>query len=479
MKFEVNLSEYGERLRSLGRVVWRMESRGVPVDLEVCREISAKARADAAESLAWLNGYVGAYTGRVLTHETDKGSKAGYNWNYADWLVEVLHGGPGRGLGIRPSKFGAKGEVRDGKITTDATALEWLAATTPEHREFLNRIRAFRRQERMAGYADSWIALAVLHPDGTYRLHPSFGMANDADDRPGARTGRFGLKNPPLQQVPKDKRKDPYRLRRAFVAPPGYVLVVADYSQLEVVILAHLFVRLFGDRSLADRLTPESPDLHSATAKFVFGDTLGNVLMRDMPVGDVKEDPEGGVFRDQIKRVRYGLNYRKGPWGFGNTLFELDNRGEIVGPPLGEERAQVLIDALYRFDPGIPAFHRWVDDYIAENLVMPSLLGRWFPFPDARSSERWRVRRAQRQATNWPMQSGGQEITAAAMIELDRLGFEMTLQVHDELHFLVREDDVARDEPLIRNAMENAVPLDAPLIAKPAHGRNWEEGKGK
>lgn len=461
------LAELDNAVQGLGAVVYAAERRGVPIDLSVCHDISAHAGSDAATTRAWLDDFVGTKTGRL---------PADANWNYALWLTSVLHDPPPNGLGLAPSPYWSKGRLRAGETSTDARAIEYLASINPEHREFLNGVRRYRRQLRVVGYANDWIVMAVPHPDGTWRLHPSWGMGFDDDTRPGARTGRFGLKNPALQQAPRDPRKDPYGLRRAFVAPPGHRLVVADYSQLEVVILAHLCVKLFGTRILADKLAPGQPDLHSATARFVFGEVLGRREILDVPVGALKKDPQWGKFRDQIKAVRYGLNYEKGEYGFGNTLFELDDNGEISGPPLGEERAGEMIRALFAFDPEIKAYQEWTHTYIKRWRAMPTLAGRWLPLPGL-DGDPWEVRRAERQASNVPMQGGGQEITGRAMVRLHAQGFALTLQVHDELHAIVPEDrvDVAKAE--MKYTMEHAWPLEAYLKAEPSDGANWMDAK--
>ena len=461
------LTRFAADLARLDGVVYGMEREGVPIDLGVCAEIEGRALADAAETRRRLDAYAGERCGRPESEA---------NWNYAKWLIGLLHSPRPHGLGLAPSPYFAKGRCKPGEVTTDARALEYLASVNPDHRAFLNDVRAYRRQQRMAGYARTWIDLAVRHEDGTHRLHPSFGMGDDADDRPGAKTGRFGIKNPPLQQVPRDKRKDPYRLRRAFVAPPGKLLVVADYSQLEVVILAHLCVVLGFGSGLADRLAPGAPDLHSATARYVFGEVLGQPGILSIPVEDVKASKEWGPFRDQIKAVRYGLNYGKGDYGFGNTLFEVDAKGEICGPPLGEERARKLTDALFAFDPEIPAFQAWMKEYAYTHRAAPSLRGRWAPLPGIRG-DRWERGRAERQAMNWPMQAGGQEITAAAMLRIAARGLVQTLQVHDEIHVLADEDRAEAVAAEVKDAMEGAFPLRAYLKAEPKAGRNWEECK--
>jgi DNA polymerase-1 len=457
----MRLRDYSERQQQLGRVVYSMERTGVPISLEVCREIEAEATFDAAQTRSTLDALAGVLCGRTET-----------NWGYWKWLAEFLHGPAPHGLGLPESPFWKKGLVKEGEVKTDDRALEWLGWKFPHHRPLLGLIREWRRQSRMVVYARSWQELAVFHSeDGTWRLHPSFGMSSDADDRPGAKTGRFGIKNPPLQQVPHDKKKDPYRLRRAFIAPPGKLLVIADYSQLEIVVLAHLCYRLFGATALRDSISPGAPDLHSATAKYVFGKVLGNLDILNADVDTIKGSPSLSWRRDKIKEVRYGLNYRKGAWGFGNTLFDVE------GNALGEATAQTMVDALCQMHPEIVQFQGWVDDYIYRHLGMWSLEGRWGPFADGNSSTEWARKRAQRQASNWPMQAGAQEIVLAAMIALLEAGYEQTLQVHDEIHILVDEDKADAACGNVEEIMEHTTPLDAPLKAVPHAATNWEDGK--
>jgi DNA polymerase-1 len=459
---------YCDKLQQLGRVVYSMERFGVPIDREVCAEIRDHATHDGDETKKRLDALAGTLTGATAT-----------NWNYHGWLAPFLYDPKPGGLGLAPSIYCTKGRVKDGKLTTDGTALDWLASQHGEYREVLNLIRMLRQQRRVANYAAGWLELAVQHPDGSWRLHPSFGMASDADTRPGAKTGRFGIKNPALQQVPNDPRKDPYRLRRAFIAAPGHTLVVADYSQLEIVVMAHLCYRLFGATGLRDRLYPGQPDMHSSTAQYVFGQVIG--IPEAVGVTDLslfKSDPVLHRLRDQIKRVRYGLAYLKGAYGFGNTLFEWDAAGNIIGPPVGEERAQELIDALLGMDPEVKWLQDWIWEYGYEQQMMPSLQGRWDPGPQIRSKDKWVAKRKYRQWANWPMQAGAQEVVLETMIQLFLAGIQMSLQVHDELHMMVPEDlDLGLTKAKIREVGENSTKLDAPLTFKPGHGLTWEEAK--
>jgi DNA polymerase-1 len=459
----MKIRDYADRLQRVEDVVFGMERHGVPIDLEICAQIRDEATRDETETLRRLNEIAGPY---------DAGEP---NWNYPAWLVNLLHDR----MGIPPSPYWFKGKVKlwQGERKLDGVALDWLASTNPEHRVFLNLIRAFRQQHRMANYAAGWIDLAIQHPDGSTRLHPSYGMADDADPRPGARSGRFGIKNPALQQVPRDKKKDPYRLRRAFIAAPGCLLVVADYTQLEIVVLAHICKKLFGMSGLCSRLLPGAPDMHSATARYVFGDVLGTPeVLACQDLKEFKTDPVLARFRDLVKRIRYGLAYGKGDYGFGNTLFELDATGDICGPPMGEERAGVLRNALLDMDPELRLYQDWVWEYGIAHRMMPSLLGRFMPGEGIEKGENdWGAKRIYRQFLNWPEQAGANEIVQAAMVACDSAGLVQDLQVHDELHFQVREDDLERSLPLIQELMEHTTNLEACLRAEPKAGGCWDE----
>lgn len=451
-------------LDPLGQVVIGMEHRGVPIDRERCSQVqkdfAARAEQTKYELAVWA----------ASTGELDAP-----NWNSAPQLVAFLHDH----LGMKPSPYMKKGLVRDGKVSTDDRALEWLSGEYPEHRKGIDLIRRLRKESRFEHYAATWLDLAVKHPDGTYRLHPSFGLANDNDDRAGAVTGRFAVKNPPLQQVP-SRGKDAKLLRAIFVAPPGKRLICADYSQLEIYILAHICHRMFGTDGLLKRLLPGQPDMHSATARFVFGEVLGDDYIAKLPLAKFKgdeADEAGKDARDLIKRVRYGMNYGKEGYGFGNTLF--DKKGN----PLGEERATAMVEGLKRFDPEIQMYQDWVWRYISEHEGIVSLLGRWCPLPDSNSHKQWQRSRCWRRALNYPMQAGGQEVTAAAMVTIDcdpelrRLGYEMSLQVHDELVGLVPEDNADKAMEVVIWKMCSALPLAAPLKVEAHHAERWSEAK--
>jgi DNA polymerase-1 len=466
-------AEYHARVTGpLTEVVCAMEREGCPVDVERLRALRSDFAARAGASERTLGDWAEKAAGWPLPDPV--------NWRSPRQLVLLLHSE--LGLHLPPSPFKKKGAVEladnpddeDGEVCTDDRALEWLGGQHPEYRAALNGIRDLRKWERYRNYAEDWLVKGIAHQDGTYRLHPVFGLAHDGDDRPGAVTGRFAVKNPPLQQVP-SRGEGGKLLRGAFVAPPGRRLIVADYAQLEVVILAHLCSRLFGTTGLRDRLTPGAPDVHSATAAYVFGEVLRYPQCR----GAVLQDYKGALkwLRDLIKAIRYGLNYGKGPVGFGTTLFDAE------GNPLGEKRAQQMIDALLDFDPEIRRYQGFIRQFIEAHRYIPSLLGRVLPLPGATAQRQGERNRAWRRALNYPMQAGGQEVTALAMIaafrdpELRALGFRLSLQVHDELVGHAPEAHADRATARLAEIMCDALPLDAPLQVSAHHAERWSEAK--
>jgi DNA polymerase-1 len=337
----------------------------------------------------------------------------------------------------------------------------------------------------MGRYARSWLAAAIPHPDGSWRLHPSFGLASDRDNRPGARTGRFGIKNPALNQVPtKDTAvgelgvpKDPAHIRRAFVAPKGKKLVVVDYSQLEIVLLAHDIAHLFGPDDPMVQMVRAGKDIHGPLAQFAFGKLAGDEEVANAPLGDFKKVPRLKLLRDLGKAGIYGKNYGKGKRGFATSVFLPS------GEPLGLERAQLLVDGLDGLYPGTNRYQQFIREFIERHGLIVSPWGRWFPLPNARAKQMGLRNRAWRQALNYPMQAGGQEVMALALIliyghpRLRELGFELLLVIHDEIMGMADESVAEECLRLVEECMVNAVELLAPLKAEGGIGDNWKDTK--
>lgn len=476
-------SEYQRNLLApVGIVTNAMERTGVPISPERLRAIEADMDAKAVV----LRKDLKAWCGRDI------------NWNswqqLAHWMHDDVVDG---GLGMAPSPYCKKGEVPDDKISTDDRALEWLAGHNPKERPGIQTLRSLRTHERMARYARSWLAVAISHPDGTARLHPSFGLASDRDNRPGAKTGRFGVKNPALNQVPTRTDsvgelgvpKDPAYIRRAFVAPEGKKLIVVDYSQLEIVLLAHCIAHLFGPDDPMVKLVRAGRDIHGPLAREAFGELAGDprvanavIEMREKD-GKLKEynefkiDHELKLLRDLAKAGIYGKNYGKGKRGFANSVFLPD------GTPLGDDRAEQLTDGLDAMFPGTNLFQGFIREFIEKHGLIISPYGRWMPLPDARSQQRGLRNRAWRQALNYPMQAGGQEIMALALIaihahpRLKELGYEVLMVIHDEILGMAPEKNAVEALEIVEYIMVNVVALLAPLKAEGACGDNWKDTK--
>lgn len=477
--------QYHEQLLApLGEVTVAMERHGVPFDVPAARELLKRVQADLALTTWKLTEWYA---------EVDAvGPEMPPNWNSAPQLQYFLY--TPCGLNMPPALYWKKGATGweegddgeyqeewegEGQFKTDDVALQWLAAHHKEHAEGIQLIRDWRWQKRVCTYLETWLAAALWRETpgegigGWWWLHPSFGLANDKDERAGAVTGRFAIKNPALQQVP--SRDDEYELRKLFRAPPGYSWVVCDYSQLEIVILAHLVAKLFGTDGLLQRLQPGKPDMHSLTVKYIMGEVLGDEFIKLLDVKDIKKKAK--LKREIAKALRYGLNYGKGKYGFGNTLFLED------GSALGEERAEQMILALYEFDPEIPQYQDWMRQFIQRYEMVVSLLGRFCPLPGANATSKGDRNRAWRRALNYPMQAGGQEVTAAAMIAaykdevLRQLGFRLMLQVHDELCGLVRTEHAQAAMERLVFIMCNTIMLLAQLTASGGIGDSWGVAK--
>lgn len=466
-------------LAPVGEVVIGMERTGVPVDRQVLTDIEQRMADRCVE----------------LRRELADWHPADINWGSWQQLAEWMHGtwadeqegylaegvegpvyGCSRGIGLAPSPYCKKGEVPDDKISTDDRALEWLAGHNPAHRAPINALRALRQCERMGRYARDWLEKSILYADGTWRLHPSFGLATDHDTRPGAVTGRFGVKNPPLNQVPRNPAKDPAGMRLAFVPPPGMRLVVIDYSQLEVVIIAHLIATLFGeDDPLVSRVR-SGADVHGPLAQYMFGTLMGDAEVAAIPPAEFKK--RRGDLRDlgkvAIYRANYGGNTAR---GYAFSTFMPD------GEPLGMERGQVLVDGLAGFYPGVLSYQRFIRSFIIKHGQISTLFGRWQPLPNARSSQTSWVNRAWRQALNYPMQGGGQEIMALALIRiaadelLRSLGFVLSLVVHDEIVGWAPEAVADQCMARVTELMTTTVRLLCPLRAEGHTGPNWKSCK--
>lgn len=450
-----------------------MEWNGFMLDANYCARGLVVARQDESAILASLRGALREVTG-ALPEEPDS------IWTSHPKTIHVLE----KVLGLPPSPYRVKGKVNlaAGERSTDKRALEWILSRIGDDRPrqaraIVENITELRRVRNSAKYLEKFPRF--ISSDGF--IHPVCGPAGDEDDRVGAITGRFGMKNPEGQQIPKDPKKDRYFIRRAFVAPPGMKLIVADYTALEVVVLANICEMLFGDTLLLD-LTAPGCDIHAYNAHRIFGHLLDWRTDSGRRIKDFadpklyKTDKELEWYRDLVKAIWYGLMYGKGAYGFGLTL--KDKNGEI----LGESRAQEILDALYQACPSILKWHRWVETWLKEHGKICGLDGREVDYKDLISRGKWGFAAACRGADNAPMQITGAACIGAAMVsvldstEIRRAGGLLQLQIHDELQLRGPESRASHLAGLLKEIMENAFPLKN-LRSTVGIGDNWMEAK--
>lgn len=461
-------------LYEVDNAVREIEHRGVYVDVGFCRDNVLLAQAEEQRLLDKINHpeALGGPTNDVLERRGQSHKK----------MQEWLHGD----LKLPHAKFWKKGPVKRGEVKLDGTALEWLAGAVPKHRELLNDIISLRRERSCIKYL---LKLPKFVSAKTGRIHCSFSAASESDDTFGAVTGRFTCKLPELHQIPRDKRKDKYRIRKAFRAQKdGHVIIALDYKALEVVMLGHYGVDLFGNDEIARLVVPGSPDLHSLNAvgtyrALGFTDRLQGIegfLADERNLADGLKghsDPWMRQIRDDIKTVWYAISYGKEAYGLGNTL--KDAQGNLIG----ERAAQRLLDALFQARPLLKQYQEFIWRFVQANAGIGSWLGRWRDLSFWIPGQDWQVRSAYRKALNHPMQAGGAEVVGLAMgalardSRLRRLGFAMILQVHDEILLEGPEENAAEAMEIAKEIMIAINGLKGKLTVSGSYGPTWEDAK--
>jgi DNA polymerase-1 len=469
-KMSVNSLFASAQIQQIEEAAIVMERNGFMIDTEYCQNGLSLCLRDESSCLVGLAQSVGASGVPPLPGIDNV-------WTSHPQLTTLLE----RHLKLPPSPFKVKGKVNlaAGERSTDKRALEWILGRTtdPSHRAILEGISSLRKIRNCAKYFGK--LPNFIASDGF--IHPVCGPAGDDDDRVGAITGRFGMKNPEGQQIPRDKKKDKYRIRRAFIAPPGWKLIAADYSALEVVLLANIAEWLFGDTQLLEMTAPGF-DIHSYNAHRVFGvflnwkDDNGRPLKDCTDLGAWKADPILSYYRDLVKEVWYGLMYGKSDYGFGMSLKGRD------GEAIGQSRAGEIRTALLESVPSLSKYQSWVAAWGREFLGIPALDGRFLDTTELRERGEWGVKAAERAEDNYPMQAGGAGVVGAAMCKvvscdiLEALETRLQLQVHDEFVFRAPADCCEMAVPVIRDHMVNAVPLKN-LQVSIKIGNTWEECK--
>jgi DNA polymerase-1 len=394
----------------LASVLARMEARGIRLDVEYLNEMGEGVR----DKMATLKAEVFGHAGEE------------FNLNSPPQLRLVLY----EKLGLQPGKKTPKGE-----LSTDASVLEKLRDAHP----IVDALLSWRELDKLNSTYLEALPRLVDPRDG--RVHTTFNQAV-------ASTGRLSSSSPNLQNIP-IRSELGRQIRRAFVAGgDGQLLLVADYSQIELRILAHLS----SDEGLRDAFA-SARDIHTETAARVFG---------------LPADQIDGSLRSRAKMVNYGLAYGMNAWGLASRL------------DIAPDEAEEIMQAYFSAFPGI---RDYLDKQVGRATVegfTETLLGRRRYIPELQAANP-RVRDlGRRQALNAPIQGSASDVFKVAMIGVDRalrdasgLDCHMLLTVHDELVFEVPEENVEKAAEVVRERMESAIELDVPLRADVGWGAHW------
>ena len=401
-----------ERLeRPLAPVLARMEMAGIKVE----RAALARLSEDFAERIAKLESEIHGLAGRPFTIGSPK------------QLGEILFDE----MAIEGGKKG-----KSGAYATGADVLEGLAA---QGHDLPARVLDWRQLSKLKStYTDA--LLGHINPE-TGRVHTSYSMT-------GASTGRLSSNDPNLQNIPV-RTEEGRNIRRAFVAEKGHILLSADYSQIELRILAHIA----GVDTLKEAFH-NGVDIHALTASQVF----------DTPLEDM--DP---MVRRSAKAINFGIIYGISPFGLARQL----------GVAQGEAKA--YIEAYFERYPGIKDYMDRTKKEAHERGFVATLYGRRIHLPGINEKNPAHRGFSERAAINAPIQGTAADIIKRAMIIMedalaaDGLKARMLLQVHDELIFEVPADEAEAVAASVRRVMENAAHLDVPLTVDTGTADNWAE----
>jgi DNA polymerase I len=394
-------------------VLTRMEDSGVKLDCDVLAEMSQRLQVDTT----------------ALARRIHEMAGQTFNINSPKQLGDVLF-----------NKMNLPKPVKYGKGKTISTAVDVLEGLATDH-EIARLVLEFRQLTKLKStYIDS---LPLLCKPGTGRVHTSFNQAATA-------TGRLSSTNPNLQNIP-IRSEIGREIRAAFVAEKGNVLLKADYSQIELRLLAH-----YSEDPLLIDAYRTGQDIHTLTAAQVFG------------VPPMMIDAE---HRRRAKAVNFGIVYGLSPFGLSQQL------------GIEQRVAKKFIEAYFEKYAGVTKF---IERTLAQARIegkVRTLFGRVRPIPDIQSKNPNMRGFAERTAVNTPLQGTAADLIKVAMITIDReltktkLKSRMLLQVHDELVFEVPQDEVELMRELVKRNMESAIELRVPLVVDVGVGMNWRDAK--
>ncbi len=409
---EDTLKVYEEIDLPLVPVLLAMEQHGVRIDSEMLRALGDRLAADMHR----------------VSQQIYEQSGQRFNINSPKQLGDVLF----NKMGLpRPLKYG-KGKV----ISTAQDVLEELSA----HHAVPRLVLEFRQLAKLkSNYVDSLPLLA----DSEGRVHTTFHQV-------GTATGRLSSTNPNLQNIPVRTALG-REIRAAFIAAPGRKLLSADYSQIELRLMAH-----FSQDPLLLRAYTTGQDIHTLTASEVFG------------VAPEAMDKET---RNRAKAVNFGIVYGISPFGLAQQL------------GIDQHEARLYIDTYFARYQGVRAYIDRVLEETRREQRVRTLFGRVRPIPDIQSRNANQRGFAERTAVNTPLQGTAADLIKLAMIRIDarlkkeKLQTLMTLQVHDELLFDAPEAEVEAVHALVKHEMEHVIELKVPIVADIGIGANWRDLK--
>jgi DNA polymerase I len=408
-------SVYETLERPLVSVLARMERRGISIDKQVLSRLSG----EFAQTAARVEAEIQEIAGEPVNVGSPK------------QIGDILFG-----------KMGIPGgtKTKTGAWSTSAQILDELAE---QGHDFPRKILEWRQVSKLKStYTDA--LPTYVHPD-THRVHTTYALA-------ATTTGRLSSNEPNLQNIPV-RTEDGRKIRRAFIASPGHKLVSADYSQIELRLLAEI-----ADIPVLKQAFRDGLDIHAMTASEMFG-----VPVKDMP----------GEVRRRAKAINFGIIYGISAFGLANQL------------GIAREEASAYIKKYFERFPGIRAYMDATRDFCRAHGYVETLFGRKCHYPDIKASNASVRSFNERAAINARLQGTAADIIRRAMIRMEdalaekKLSAQMLLQVHDELIFEVPDDEVAATLPVVQHVMQDA-PFPAVLLSLPLHvdaraAENWDE----
>jgi DNA polymerase I len=401
--------------RPLVAVLARMERRGISIDRQVLSRLSG----DFAQTAARVEAELQELAGEPINVGSPK------------QIGDILFG-----------KMGIPGgtKTKTGAWSTSASILDDLAE---QGNDFAKKILEWRQVSKLKStYTD---ALPTYVNPQTHRVHTTYALA-------ATTTGRLSSNEPNLQNIPV-RTEDGRKIRRAFIATPGHKLVSADYSQIELRLLAEI-----ADVPMLRQAFRDGLDIHAMTASEMFG-----VPIKDMP----------SEVRRRAKAINFGIIYGISAFGLANQL------------GIAREEASAYIKKYFERFPGIRAYMDETREFCRKNGYVTTLFGRKCYYPDIKASNASLRSFNERAAINARLQGSAADIIRRAMIRMEdalaekKLSAQMLLQVHDELIFEVPDNEVAATLPVVQHVMQDApfpaIVLSLPLQVDARAATNWDE----